>query len=51
MITLAAALVCFAIVVTFWEELLCLLMFFVTLTVAGGLLMGMAFVLLHHGLH
>ena len=51
MITLAAALVCFAIVVTFWEELLCLLLFVMTLAVGCGLLAGIALVFLSHGLH
>lgn len=50
-ITVAAALVCFAIVITFWEELLCLLLFLIGLAVCGGLLAGVAFVLLAHGLH
>ncbi len=42
LVTLAAALVVFAIVISFWEELLCLLLVLVGLAVAGGVLTAIA---------
>lgn len=40
MVTLASALVCFAIVICFWEELLCFALFLLGLAVCGGVLIG-----------